>query len=71
MSKQLTSIRTCNRKHTYASQAIAGRARKRRNKAAGIKYLSTYQCNVCTLWHVTTQVQNTPQQPQTKQEEKL
>lgn len=54
---QLTSKKTCERKHTYHSQATATRARKRRNKRAGYNYLNTYQCNVCKLWHVTTQVQ--------------
>lgn len=52
---QLTSPKTCKQKHTYASQKIATAAKKRRNKAAGIEYLRTYQCNVCNLWHVTTQ----------------
>lgn len=53
----MTSITTCKRKHTYGSQKTATRAKKRRNKAAGIDYLSTYQCNVCEKWHVTTQRQ--------------
>lgn len=52
---QLTTKRTCKQKHTYHSQATATRAKKRRNKAAGINYLRTYQCNVCNLWHVTTE----------------
>lgn len=54
---QLTSPKTCKQKHTYHTQATATRAKKRRNKAAGYEYLSTYQCNVCQLWHVTTQRQ--------------
>jgi len=57
MGVQLTSKKTCKQKHTYHSQATATRAKKRRNKAAGINYLNTYQCNVCHFWHVTTQVQ--------------
>lgn len=56
MMSQLTTKRTCKQKHTYCSQATATAARKRRNKAAGINYLRTYQCNVCELWHVTTQM---------------
>lgn len=57
MSNQLTSPRTCKQKHTYHSQKTATAAKKRRNKAAGYRYLSTYQCNVCDFWHVTSQVQ--------------
>lgn len=55
MTRQLTRARTCKQKHTYHSEATATRAKKRRNKAAGIKYLRTYQCNICEFWHVTTQ----------------
>lgn len=54
---QLTRPKTCKRKHTYHTQAVATRAKKRRNKAAGYNYLRTYKCNVCNFWHVTTQVQ--------------
>ena len=56
---QLTSPQTCKQKRTYHSAATARRARKRRNKAAGIDYLRSYQCNVCGLWHVTTQRKDT------------
>ena len=52
---QLTSPKICKQKSTYHSAATATRARKRRNKAAGYEYLRTYQCNVCNLWHVTTE----------------
>jgi hypothetical protein len=52
---QLTLPKTCEQKHTYYSQKTATRAKKRRNKAAGIDYLRTYQCNVCEKWHVTTE----------------
>lgn len=52
---QLTSEATCKQKHTYHSAETAKRARKRRNKAAGINYLRSYQCNVCNLWHLTTE----------------
>ena len=54
---QLTSEQTCKQKHTYHSKATATRARKRRNKTAGYDYLNFYQCNVCKLWHLTTQRQ--------------
>lgn len=56
MRKQLTSERTCKRKRLYHSAATASRARKRRNKAAGYNYLRSYKCNVCSFWHVTTQM---------------
>lgn len=55
MSEQLTSPLACRRKRTYLSNATAKRARKRRNKAAGYKYLRHYQCNECGLWHLTTE----------------
>lgn len=55
MSKQLTSLKACQQKHTYYSQAAGTRARKRRNKAAGVDYLRSYKCNVCGFWHVTSQ----------------
>jgi hypothetical protein len=52
---QLTTKKTCERKRTYRTAATATRAKKRRNKAAGYRYLRSYQCNVCSLWHVTSQ----------------
>lgn len=52
---QLTSPKTCKQKTTYHSNETARNAVKRRNKAAGYKYLRRYQCNECGLWHVTTQ----------------
>lgn len=52
---QLTTVRTCLQKTTYQSGDAARRARKRRNKAAGINYLRNYRCNVCDKWHLTTQ----------------
>lgn len=55
MSEQVTSTRTCKQKHLYHTNATAKRAVKRRNKAAGYKYLRSYQCNVCGFWHVTSQ----------------
>jgi hypothetical protein len=58
MGKQLTTPKTCKQKHTYHSQATATRAKKRRNKAAGIDYLRSYRCNLGYHWHVTTQVKN-------------
>lgn len=39
----------------YHSNKTAAAAQKRRNKAAGFKYLTRYQCNVCDFWHLTTQ----------------
>jgi len=60
MSKQLTTAQTCKSKRTYATNATAKRARVRRNKAAGYKYLTSYRCNVCELWHLTTQEQTKP-----------
>lgn len=55
---QLTSKKTCAQKTTYRTNEAAGRAVRRRNKAAGYKYLRRYQCNVCLRWHVTTQAQD-------------
>lgn len=55
MSVQLTKIKTCKSKRIYWSKATAYRAAKRRNKAAGYKYLRSYRCNNCELWHLTTQ----------------
>lgn len=52
---QLTTPKICQQKHTYYSLEAARRAKKRRNKAAGYNYLRHYQCNVCNLWHLTTQ----------------
>ena len=52
---QLTSEESCKRKHMYHSYKTAKRAEKRRNKAAGYKYLRLYQCNVCDYWRLTTQ----------------
>lgn len=52
---QLTTSITCRRKRTYYSEVAAKRARKRRNLAAGINYLRKYRCNVCNLWHLTTE----------------
>jgi len=54
---QLTSKKTCKQKHTYSSQATATRARKRRNKTGRFFFTAAYQCNVCHLWHLTTEVQ--------------
>jgi hypothetical protein len=53
---QLTTDKTCKQKTMYHSKETAKRAVKRRNKAAGYKYLRHYQCNVCDFWHVTTQI---------------
>ena len=52
---QLTSLKICKQKHTYYSRDTAYKAKRRRNKAAGIAYLRNYQCNVCELWHLTTE----------------
>lgn len=52
---QLTSDKTCKNKHTYHRSKTASAAAKRRNKAAGFKYLRAYQCNVCEMWHLTTE----------------
>lgn len=54
MSQQTTE-KTCMTKRMYHSNVTAKRAVKRRNKAAGYKYLRRYQCNVCSFWHVTSQ----------------
>ena len=56
---QLTSPDTCKAKKMYHSADTAKRAKKRRNKAAGYKYLNHYQCNNCGFWHLTTRVQET------------
>jgi len=53
---QLTRPETCKQKTMYHSKETAKRAAKRRNKAAGYKYLRHYQCDVCWFWHLTTQV---------------
>lgn len=53
---QLTKSQTCKKKHTYYTSNAAKSARARRNKAAGLKYLRSYRCNICNYWHVTTQV---------------
>ena len=58
MGEQLTSPKTCKQKHTYWSAEAAKRAKKRRNKAAGINYLRHYKCNLGEHWHVTTQKQD-------------
>lgn len=55
MTPQLTSIKKCKEKRTYYSYENARAARKRRNKAAGINYLRNYKCNVCGMWHLTTE----------------
>lgn len=55
MNEQLTSADTCKQKTTYHSAETAKRAVKRRNKAAGYRYLRRYKCNVCIFWHATTQ----------------
>jgi hypothetical protein len=56
MSDQLTTKETCQQKHSYPSREAAYRAVKRRNKAAGYKYLRAYRCNEGYHWHVTTEV---------------
>lgn len=58
MTEQLTSKATCKRKHTYSSKMTANRARKRRNKTGRFYFTTAYQCNICHLWHLTTQVQD-------------
>ena len=59
---QLTSPRTCRRKHKYHSNATAERARKRRNnnKLKSFYFTASYKCNICDGWHLTTQVQDEP-----------
>jgi hypothetical protein len=59
MKEQLTTPETCYRKRKYWSYDTGHRAVKRRNKAAGYKYLRCYKCNVCKLWHVTTEIKIT------------
>lgn len=56
---QLTTRRTCKMKHTYHSLKTANAARKRRNNNSlkSLYFTSAYQCNVCQLWHLTTQNQ--------------
>jgi len=54
-SEQLTSNTICKRKNTYWSYEIAARAKKRRNKSAGINYLRAYKCNLGEHWHLTTE----------------
>lgn len=56
MSEQLTDPETCKAKNMYHSKKTAKRAVKRRNKAAGYRYLRHYKCNVCGFYHATTQV---------------
>lgn len=55
MNPQLTTPTACRQKTMYNSNETAKRAVKRRNKAAGYKYLRHYQCNVCGFWHVTSE----------------
>lgn len=55
-SEQLTTAKTCKEKVSYWSGITAKRAVQRRNKTAGYKYLRKYKCNVCEMWHVTTQM---------------
>jgi hypothetical protein len=52
---QLTTPDTCKHKHMYHSNKTAVRAKKRRNKAAGINYLRHYECNNCGYWHLSTE----------------
>lgn len=60
---QLTSKKSCKRKHTYRSLKVANAAKKRRNnnKLKSFFFTAAYQCNVCNLWHLTTQNQETNQ----------
>ena len=60
MGEQLTSNRTCRRKHTYSSLKSAKAARKRRNNNSlkSFYFTAAYQCNVCNLYHLTTQEQD-------------
>lgn len=57
MSNQLTTKKVCSRKHSYHNKKTAERARKRRNNNSkqSIYFARSYQCNVCDLWHLTTQ----------------
>ena len=55
MKPQLTNPKTCQQKRTYWSAQTAKRAKKRRNKAAGINYLRHYKCDLGDHWHLTTQ----------------
>lgn len=58
MSLQLTTTKTCSHKHKYHSYETAVRAKKRRNKSAGINYLRAYKCNSGEHWHLTTEVKD-------------
>ena len=42
-------------KAVFENVMTAKRAKKRRNKAAGIDYLRSYKCNICSGWHLTTE----------------
>ena len=60
MTEQLTSLKVCMRKHAYKTNKAAVAAKKRRNKAAGYKYLRQYKCNMCAYWHVTSESKELP-----------
>ena len=66
MSEQLTSKPICKQKHTYWSYDIAARAKKRRNKSAGINYLRAYKCDLGEHWHLTTQAKELPTKKENK-----
>lgn len=51
---QLTSKKSCVKKHAYRNKRAATLARKRRNKTGRV-FLREYECNICGLWHVTAQ----------------
>ena len=59
-SRQLTSKKTCKRKHTYHTLKAANAARERRNNNSlqSLYFVAAYQCNVCSLYHLTTQEQD-------------
>lgn len=57
---QLTSKSACKQKKSYHSYETARRAVKRRNKAAGYKYLRAYKCDKCSIWHLTTEEKDNP-----------
>lgn len=50
--KRAQAARSCGRKRQYQTQALALGVAAKSQKANGIT-LTTYECQVCGLWHLT------------------